>query len=84
MQQMLNLKLKVKRGGLIIYNTCQIVVFIEQIIWYNAQNYDTLLRVNIRTYNDKAYTSPHLFGQFFNFRIFIKFFIHEVKKTSKF
>ena len=37
-----------------------------------------------RTYNDKAYTSPHLFGQFFNFRIFIKFFIHEVKKTSKF
>ena len=37
-----------------------------------------------RTYNDKAYTSPHLFGQFLNFRIFIKFFIHEVKKTSKF
>ena len=37
-----------------------------------------------RTYNDKAYTSPHLFGQFFNFRISIKFFIHEVKKTSKF
>ena len=38
----------------------------------------------LRTYSDKAYTSPHLFGQFFNFRIFIKFFIHEVKKTSKF
>ena len=37
---------------------------------------------NERTYNDKVYTSPHLFGQFFNFRIFIKFFIHEVKKTS--
>ena len=37
-----------------------------------------------RTYNDKAYTSPHLFGQFFNFRILIKFFIHEVMKTSKF
>ena len=38
---------------------------------------------HIRTYNDKAYTSPHLFGQFVKFRIFIKFFIHEVKKTSK-
>ena len=37
-----------------------------------------------RTYNDKAYTSPHLFGQFFNFRIFVQYFIHEVKKTSKF
>ena len=37
-----------------------------------------------RTYNDKTYTSPHLFSQFFNFRIFIKFFIYEVKKTSKF
>ena len=24
-----------------------------------------------RTYNDKAYTSPHLFGKFFNFRNFI-------------
>ena len=44
----------------------------------------TLFAVGIRTYNDKAYTSPYLFGQFFNFRIFIKFFIHEVKKTSKF
>ena len=32
-----------------------------------------------RTYNDKAYTSPQLFGQFFNFRIFIKYFIYEVK-----
>ena len=38
----------------------------------------------IRTFNDKAYTSPQLFGQFFNFRIIIKFFIYEVKKTSKF
>ena len=36
-----------------------------------------------RTYNDKSYTSPHLFGQFFNFRIFIKYFIHEVKKNIK-
>ena len=27
-----------------------------------------------RTYNDKAYTFPHLLGQFFRFRIFIKFF----------
>ena len=36
------------------------------------------------TYNDKAYTSPQLFGQFSNFRIFIKIFIHEVKKASKF
>ena len=37
-----------------------------------------------RTYNDKAYTTPQLFGQFFNFRIFIQFFIYEVKKPSKF
>ena len=37
-----------------------------------------------RTFNDKAYTSPHLFGQFFNFCIFIKFFLYEVKKPSKF
>ena len=37
-----------------------------------------------RTYNDKAYTSPQLFGQVSSFRIFIKFFIHEVKKPSKF
>ena len=29
----------------------------------------------LRTYNDKAYTSPQLFGQFFNC---------EVKKPSKF
>ena len=50
-QHMSNLKLKVKWGGLNIYNTCQIVVFIEQIIWYNAQNYNknafNLMRVNI-------------------------------------
>ena len=26
----------------------------------------------------------NIFGQLFNFRIFIKLFIHEVKKTSKF
>ena len=38
----------------------------------------------LRTNNDKAYTSPQLFGQFFNFRIFIQFFIYEVKKPSKF
>ena len=36
----------------------------------------------VRTFNDKAYTSLKLFGQFFNFRIFFKFFIYEVKKTS--
>ena len=38
----------------------------------------------VRTFNDKAYTSPHLLRYFFNFRIFIKFFIYEVKKPSKF
>ena len=43
-----------------------------------------MLHTCIRTYNDKAYTSPQLFDQFFNFRIFIKFFIYEVKKPSKF
>ena len=37
-----------------------------------------------RTYNDKAYTSPQLFGQFFNFRIFIQFFIYELKKQLHF
>ena len=53
----------------------------------NRESYEngyTISQTDQRTYNDKAYTSPHLFGQFFNFRIFIKFFIHEVKKTSKF
>ena len=38
----------------------------------------------VRTYNDKAYTSPQLFNQFLNFHIFIKFFIYEVNKPSKF
>ena len=43
------------------------------------------LRPRVRTYNDKLYTSPQLFGQFFNFRILIQLFIYEVKKkTSKF
>ena len=57
---------------------------------YNLRNTDDFTlpycRLNLlkRTYNDKAYTSPQLFGQIYNFRIFIKFFIHEVKKTSKF
>ena len=37
-----------------------------------------------RTYNDKMYTSPQLCCQFSNFRIFIQFFIYEVKKPSKF
>ena len=37
-----------------------------------------------RIYNDKAYTFPQHTGKFFNFRIFIEFFIHEVKKTLKF
>ena len=37
-----------------------------------------------RIYNDKADTPPQLFGQFVNFRLFIKSVIHEVKKTSKF
>ena len=38
----------------------------------------------LRSYNNEAYTSPQLFGQFFNFRIFINFFIYEVKKPLKF
>ena len=33
--------------------------------------------------NDKAYTSPQLFGQVFNFRIFIQFFILWSKETIK-
>ena len=47
---------------------------------YNLQMY--LQNFTWRTFNDKAYTSPQLFGQFFNFRIFIKFFIYEVNKPS--
>ena len=39
---------------------------------------------NKGTYKDKIYTSPQLFGKFFNFRIYIKIFIYAVKKTSKF
>ena len=50
------------------------------IIFIKTEN----IAVDERTYNDKAYTSPHLFRQFFNFRISIKFVINEVKKTSKF
>ena len=38
----------------------------------------------IRKYNDQADTPPYHFGQLFNFHIFIKLFINEVKKTSKF
>ena len=37
-----------------------------------------------RIYNDKADSYPQHAGKFFNFRIFIEFFIHEVKKTLKF
>ena len=37
-----------------------------------------------RIYNDKAYTSPQHVGKFFNFRIFIEFFIHEEKKALNF
>ena len=43
-------------------------------------SYNTAAYVMRRTYNDKAYTSPQLFGQVFNFRIFIQFFIYEVKQ----
>ena len=55
---------------------------VKGLLYKNITRY--ILTSARRTYKDKAYTSPHLFGQFFNFRIFIKFFIHEVKKTSKF
>ena len=37
-----------------------------------------------RIYNDKADSYPQHAGKFFNFRIFIEFFLHEVKKTLKF
>ena len=37
-----------------------------------------------RIYNDKADNYPQHGGKFFNFRIFIEYFIHEVKKTYKF
>ena len=47
----------------------------------------TALAVHERIFNDKAFFFPtaekHV-GQLFNFRIFIKLFIHEVQKTSKF
>ena len=47
---------------------------------------DSLLNVlyHQRIYNDKADNYPEHVGQFFNFRIFIECFIHEVKKTSQF
>ena len=35
-------------------------------------------------YNDKADSYPQHVGKFFNFRIFIEFFNHEVKKILKF
>ena len=37
-----------------------------------------------RIYNDKAESYPQYVGKFINFRIFIEFFIHEVKNTFKF
>ena len=37
-----------------------------------------------RIYNDLADSSPQHGGKFFNVRIFIEFFIHEVNKTLKF
>ena len=37
-----------------------------------------------RIYNDKADSYPQHVSKFFNFRIFIEFFIHEVNKTFKF
>ena len=43
-----------------------------------------LRNINRRTFNDKAYTYPQLFCQFFNFRIFNKFFIYEVKNHQRF
>ena len=48
------------------------------------KNIGQTFHMGVRNYNDKAYTSPQLFGQFFNFRIFIKLFIYDVKKPSKF
>ena len=41
----------------------------------------------LRIFNDKVFFFPTAYkpiGQLFNFRIFIKLFIHEEKKTSKF
>ena len=37
-----------------------------------------------RIYNDKADSYPHHVGKFFNFRILVELFIHEVKETLKF
>ena len=37
-----------------------------------------------RIYNDKADIYPQHVGKFFNVRIFMEFFIHEVTETSKF
>ena len=42
------------------------------------------VRISERIYNDKADSYPQHVGKFLNFRIFSKFFIHEVKKTLKF
>ena len=41
-------------------------------------------RLRLRIYNDKADSYPQHVGKFFNFCIFIEFFIHEVKKTLQF
>ena len=41
------------------------------------------LSVHEMIYNDKVDTSQR-FGQFFNFCLLIKFYIHEVKNTSTF
>ena len=43
-----------------------------------------IIHICIRIYDDKADSYPQHVGKFFNFCIFISFFIHEVKKTLKF
>ena len=47
-------------------------------------DYMTTSGILLRIYNDNADSYPQHAGKFFNFRVFIEFFIHEVKKTLAF
>ena len=57
----------------------------DQGLWLLKKQINRDYMYNIkRINNDKADSYPQHVGKFFNFRIFIEFFIYEVKETLKF
>ena len=61
----------------------KVVVMVHCYVWINRRQTILLCCSKIqRTYNDKADSYPQHAGKFLNFRIFIEFFIHEVKNRT--